>query len=549
MRRGTGSQPINVLLIEDNPDDAFLFRESLGRYNSTPFKIEHADRLSLGMERIGHDSFDVAVLDLSLPDSDGIDTLRQFLSIAPNRPTVVLTGLEDAETGARAIAAGAQDYLFKGRLDGDVLARTLLFAMERAELTDEIQGYLLEIQANEERLREIIRRTVDGIVVLDSHGLVRFANPAAEELLARSLDELDGEPLHLPRPYGAFEEVRLVSARDETRVVEIREVDITWERKPAFLISLRDVTQRVMAEQQLEQTRREQMELKDHFLSHVSHELGTPIAAVIDFVTILLDDLAGKLKQKQREFLEIALNNARQLEAMIGDLLEITRFRLGKLPVYPQPVALSPIIHGAVASLRGKAERAKARISAAVPGDLPEALADPDRVVQVLLNLLDNAVKFAPGGAVEVKASMAPDGENLQVEVSDTGCGMRAEEVDRAFDYLYQGETGQVGSRKGLGLGLHICKTLLARQHGKIWAESELGVGTTFTFSLPNFRHFGSGSGGSATLLDARQVPNGRKRSSAPGDEPAWRARRLLHRGLRRQGGPTGNDQPAEAAA
>jgi signal transduction histidine kinase len=159
MSRVSNGQPINVLLVEDDPDDVLLFRESLSRYNEAPFTIEHVDRLSSGLERIRRNGFDIAVLDLSLPDSEGMETLRRFLNGAPNRPTVVLTGLEDIDIGTKAIAAGAQDYLYKGRFDGDLLGRTLLYAMKRAELTDEaLRKINDELEARvEARTAELLR--------------------------------------------------------------------------------------------------------------------------------------------------------------------------------------------------------------------------------------------------------------------------------------------------------------------------------------------------------------------------------------------------------
>ena len=240
---------------------------------------------------------------------------------------------------------------------------------------------------------------------------------------------------------------------------------------------------------ELEQTRQQQLRLKDQFLSHVSHELRSPLTAIYQFVTILLDRLAGELNLEQHEYLEIILKNVNQLRTMIEDLLEISRVQVGKLSVEPQPISLVNLIEETLSSLRTAASAKSITLSAKFPSDLPSAYADPQRIRQILTNLIDNGIKFTPeNGMINVRVQVSNEEPYfLCVAVSDTGCGLSSEESKKIFERLYQSKSTFQYSRKGLGLGLYICKDLASSHGGRIWVESQLGHGSTFFFTLPIF--------------------------------------------------------------
>lgn len=249
-----------------------------------------------------------------------------------------------------------------------------------------------------------------------------------------------------------------------------------------------EVAQRRLALAELEQTRRQQLELRDQFLSHVSHELRLPLTAIYQFVTILLDELAGDLRAEQREYLEIVLRNANQLRAMIEDLLEVTRVQTGKLSIEAQPTSIGELIDETVRSLRTLAGVKGVVLSADVSAHLPPAYADPQRVRQILRNLVENGIKFTAHGTVTVRAHLSDaEQQSIHIAVADTGCGISPDECEKIFERLYQGKSTIQVSRKGLGLGLSICKELVSSHGGQIWVESQLGQGSTFFFTLPIF--------------------------------------------------------------
>jgi PAS domain S-box-containing protein len=250
-----------------------------------------------------------------------------------------------------------------------------------------------------------------------------------------------------------------------------------------------DVTERRNAAEALEQIRQHQLQFKDAFLSHVSHELRSPLTAIKQFTSILLGGLAGELNQEQREYQLIVLKNIRQLQSMIDDLLEVTRLETGKLTVEPESVSVANAVTDTFSTLLGTASAKGVTLSYDGLPDLPAAYADQTRFRQILIILLDNAIKFTPaGGAVTVQARLLQeDPRFLLLQVSDTGCGIDPETTERIFERLYQQSESIEASRKGLGLGLYICKELVTRQGGRIWAARQPQKGSIFSFTLPVF--------------------------------------------------------------
>ncbi|HEY6293755.1 MAG TPA: ATP-binding protein [Terriglobia bacterium] len=243
--------------------------------------------------------------------------------------------------------------------------------------------------------------------------------------------------------------------------------------------------QRLLRE--VEQQRRRQAELKDEFLSHVSHELRSPLTAIYQFTTLVLDGLAGDLNLQQREYLGIALRNVQQLRTMIEDILIVTRAEVGKLQIEPRALGLSELIHQTLDALRVQAAERNVALETQISPDLPSVYADPTRTRQVLSNLIENGIKYAGEGArISVKAGISgEEPQFVRVAVIDNGPGLSREQAACVFDRLYQAGDPASAGRKGLGLGLFISKQLVQAHGGRIGLESEPGRGCSFFFTLP----------------------------------------------------------------
>ena len=237
----------------------------------------------------------------------------------------------------------------------------------------------------------------------------------------------------------------------------------------------------------LEITRQEQLKFKDQFLSHVSHELRTPLTCIHQYVTLLLDGLAGPLAPEQADHLKTVLKSTHQLHAMIRDLLEATRAESGKLRIEPRCLDIGELVQQAAAMMRAAADKKRIGLQAVLDQTIPLVYADPDRTLEVLVNLVDNAIKFTPPkGTVIVKASMVDtDPSSVYLSVNDSGRGIPQEALPQVFDRLYQDPNAVDGNRTGLGLGLYIAKEIVTRHGGRMWVASQPECGSTFSFTLP----------------------------------------------------------------
>jgi two-component system, sensor histidine kinase and response regulator len=243
--------------------------------------------------------------------------------------------------------------------------------------------------------------------------------------------------------------------------------------------------QRRMLEQTNAELLRKNEEIRT-FYHLLSHELKTPLTAAREFVSILLDELAGPLRATQYEYLRIVKDSCDQMTLGLNDLLDVARLDTGKFRLALQSTPLDLVVKRAVTLMTPPAREAEISLHYGVAPDLPEVVLDVRRITQVLTNLLGNAIKFtSAGGKVWVDVTRAPDhADHLLVTVRDNGRGIAAEERPHIFERLYQVRSDESAFEGGLGLGLYICREVVKLHGGEIWVESTPGVGSTFSFTL-----------------------------------------------------------------
>jgi PAS domain S-box-containing protein len=249
-----------------------------------------------------------------------------------------------------------------------------------------------------------------------------------------------------------------------------------------------DVTERY----RLEETLREQNEklkeldrLKNGFISSVSHELRTPLASIMGYAEFLEDEISGSLNPDQTTFVGQITEGARRLQLLVDDLLDFARFDSGTFRIHPRDADLAEKVMEIVNSLQPLAHEAGLRLEARHPGTPLSLGFDPERIGQVLLNLLGNAIKFTPrGGAIEVRVSQEP-GE-VRIDVQDSGIGIADSDLPKLFQKFYQIDPSTTREKGGAGLGLSISKALIEAHGGRIGVNSQPGSGSTFWFTLPD---------------------------------------------------------------
>ena len=375
-----------------------------------------------------------------------------------------------------------------------------------------------ELAQQNELLRVTLRSIGDGVITTDANANVVWLNSVAERMTGWTSEEALGRPIAsvfnivnyvTRRPVenpiltciatgtaGKLAPDTILLSRDGARFgIDDSAAPIRGEQGELLgaVLVFHDVTEQRRLFYETTRMAKVELKLKDDFLSRVSHELRSPLTSIYSFTSIIADDLAGNTTSQQQEYLQIVLKNVDQLQSMIEDLLTVTQANEGKLSIDLKPIQIAESVTDALHTIHGPASSKQIALRSNCDNSLPLALADPTRLLQILIILLDNAVKFTPeGGLIGVKVSQA-DGGLLLVQVSDTGRGIPPEKRARVFEHLYQvpgsdqPDTSRSG-RNGLGLGLHIAHDLVVRQGGQIWITGEVGKGSTFSFTLPIHR-------------------------------------------------------------
>jgi len=398
--------------------------------------------------------------------------------------------LQSTLSGPLARLAARASGVAGGRLDeavedpgGASEVHTLAVAMEA--MRGRLVGLIRDLDRRNQETATILGNMLDGVMLARTDGTVLEANPAAEallRLLAGDTAGASGEALSerlpelTPAVLQSNEEVELQLVRGplgtRRRFVELRLRAV--EGSPDLrVVMLRDVT----AERELEQ-------MKSDFMSVVTHELKTPLTAIDGYAKLLMRGKAGALPERATGFVRTIHDQASVLKDMVQNMLDTSRLEAGNLPIHAEPNDLAEVLRTTTSTWRGSVEARGLRFES----DLAEAegvrvLVDPFRLQQVLGNLLSNALKFTPEGAIGIGAER--EGSRVRIWVRDTGRGIPPEAMARVFDKFFQVERGDTRVAGGAGLGLYICRALVEAQGGTIGVRSSPGEGSRFHLEFP----------------------------------------------------------------
>lgn len=488
-------EAFTALLVEDNAADARLFREVLRDVRRPAIELLHVARLEEALDCLKRGGIDVVLLDLSLPDAHGHETVVRATRAAPTMPIVVLTGLDDDELALEAVKAGAQDYLVKGQVDGPLLARAIRYAIERKRADEDRRRFAgeqaarREAQAAEVRWRfladvsDVLASSVDyratlrdaarllvtvlaercTIEVLEDQVLRCVASSCRSESgpLAGSAEEL----LQIPLVARGRELGRVTFARSASEppwTPEDRRVAADFARRAALAVDNARL-----------------YKAREDVLGVVSHDLRNPLN-VISLALGMLErpELPEPIVARQLAAVRRAVE---QMKTLVSDLLDATRLEADGLPMTRATLATAALLRDTCDALRTLAEQRGVTLRPAPADDLPPLLADRDRLLQVLCNLAGNAIKFSPPGGVVTVAADA-DRAGVRFEVRDQGPGIAPEDLPHVFDRFWQGGRDR---RHGAGLGLAIARRIVQGHGGTIGVDSRPGEGSTFHFTLP----------------------------------------------------------------
>jgi len=375
-------------------------------------------------------------------------------------------------------------------------------AVHSQELTQKYEKIIVEKAKNEEvawqkysktlvdkrQTEAVIRSIAEGLVVVDAHGKVILMNPAAEKLLGSKskdkagksiLENLKEEQLvsfSKPSVDGKGREIELASQQDETKKV-LRASSAVIEDENGQTVGMVSVLSDITKQKEIDQ-------LKSNFVANVSHELRTPLVAMQKSIALILEKTTGPLTSEQEQFLTITERNLKRLSFLINDLLDLSKLEAGKLELKREVISIEDVISDSVATLSTWAKTKSLTLEKKIEKGLPQVNIDPNRIIQVLNNLIGNAIKFSPGNSTITVGASLVQGE-MQVSVKDQGIGIAPENLNKVFDKFYQVGERVATDIGGTGIGLSISKEIVQLHAGKIWVESDKGQGAIFNFSLP----------------------------------------------------------------
>jgi len=342
---------------------------------------------------------------------------------------------------------------------------------------------------NEKKQTEaIVRSVAAGVVVVNNKGEVLLMNPAAEKLLDTSKEEKVGRPL----TEGASEEQLFSVAKttsldgetdievdsDEDTKKILRSSSAVIEDENGQTVGMVTVLNDVTKQKELDQ-------MKSQFLSNVTHELRNPIGAIKQSIAVILEGTTGSLTGPQRKFLSNAKRNLDRLSALVDDILDLSKLEAQKMEIKPVPTAIVTVVDEVCETLSAWVKNKEISLVKNIQEGLPDINMDPDRIIQVLINIISNAIKFTPkDGTITISAKLSDSGDRMEISVADTGAGIPEEDLLKIFGKFQQAKNQAAGEKSGTGLGLAIAQELVQLHGGAISVDSTEGEGTTFTFTL-----------------------------------------------------------------
>jgi signal transduction histidine kinase/ActR/RegA family two-component response regulator len=512
-----------ILLIEDDVIDQKAF-EWLIKEENLPYDYTIAGSASEAQSILDTEQFDVIVSDFNLGDGTALDIMNS----AKDVPTIIVTGAGNEEIAVKAIKLGAYDYLVKD-INRNYL-KILPITVENAIKRERLEAILGEKQKN---LEAIFDAVPVGMLLVDENMVANRVNDAVRQIFRKEYSQIINRPIctvlgcinsafngkdfcasperdiachtaylqeaNNPTCAECVFRESIVSALSTGQSIQKVEMQPTlrvgdeqitpWlcvSAEPVIIdgckhvvIAIDDITDRKNAEEKLKET----MEIKSQFISTVSHELRTPLGCMKEAIAIVSDGIAGQINDQQKKFLDIAKRNVDRLAVLVNDVLDFQRLEANKVRLNIQDNDITEVVGDAYQTMAPSAKQKAIDFSLELEERLPKARFDNAKIIQVLTNLISNAIKFTPGKG-KVSISVRQQAEELVMRISDTGMGIPKQALPKIFDHFYRVQ--RPGKEiQGTGLGLAIVNKIVMMHGGRIEVESEVDKGTTFFVFLP----------------------------------------------------------------
>jgi PAS domain S-box-containing protein len=470
-----------ILIVDD--DEALLeaLPEAL-RLRMNGIQIDTSESAFAALELLKETDYDAVVSDIKLPGMDGLALMTEIKELRPGTPTLLITGHGEHDLAVQALRGGAYDFVQKP-IDRDYFVASLERAIQMRRLDRRVEQQRIDLERHARVLQHVDR----GVFLVDDEGVIRYWNPAAQAVTGLDAESLVGHRADdvLPGWDAVGPEVPVatepgpgsIAAKTLPLEVDGRELWISIsgvEFEDGVVYAFRNLTE----ERALD-------ELKSDFIATVSHELRTPLAAIYGCARTLLRPDVDLAEPDQARLLEVIAQESERLTRIDADILLANQIDAGRLRLSDQEFDVAGLVRDLVdqveASLAGTEGIS---LELVAPETLAPVSGDEDKLRQVLLNLIDNAVKYSPdGGHIQIEVEQRDSG--LRIAVRDQGLGIPHGEEQRIFGKFYRVDPQQSRGVGGTGLGLYISRELVRRMEGRVSVASREGEGSTFVVDLP----------------------------------------------------------------
>lgn len=524
------------LVIDDDEVDRMLLRRVLSDADSSG-EIAEADCAEAAMEVLNGLVFDCIFMDYRLPKTDGLQLLKMVRSKGIKSPVVMMTGMGDERLAVELMQAGASDYLAKSRITVDTVSHALQ-NIRRLHHAEEARSLAEEALRENQRTLSTLMSNLPGMAYRsrpDKGRTIEFASEGCQNLTGFDSESYLSANIiytNIIHPedrervstviFNALEAgrrfqttYRIFSRQGSVKWVWEQGCGVYTHRGDLIAIEgfVTDISERIEIEEEIKKKNNELEQIMDNlegmvaertsdleraneklkrlnqikseFLSVVSHELRTPLTSIKSFAEILLDDIEKMDMETVRDYLGIIDAETDRLARLIANLLDLQKIDAGKMSWNDGLVDVAKLVEASVDVFRAVFQEKGIELHIKKMIDQTFCWLDPDKLQQVISNLLSNALKFTVEGGVVIKIDLDSDVGNVILSVEDTGVGIPEDELEKVFDRFYQVDDSQSRQFSGTGLGLGICKEIIEHYQGRIWAERGQERGTVMSISLP----------------------------------------------------------------
>jgi PAS domain S-box-containing protein len=500
-----------ILIVDDEADIALILKLQL---EDAGYKTVRARDGIEALEQIAKENFSLILLDIKMPRMDGMQVLDRVRKEFPDMGVVMMTAHGSETIAVEAMKKGAIDYISKP-FSTDDLIKKIERSIQNLRTRQENLRLSRELVAEQQKMGAILRGMADILIAVDRKGRIITANHQAEMLFGKEQEDLLGTPVEeLLQADITPEKLPCMLVLSTSAPALDVSYNIKWGKKIIPVLSsatpLLDHSQHLCGSLEIIRdisTLKALEQEREDFVSMLSHDLKTPITAIVGSLDLVRDGHLGPVNGDQREYLESAVESCTEMVEMIDTLLDIHKFEAGKMITVFKSEDPIQILQKVFSRFRTVANREDINLHTTIKEPLPHVQMDRSKVFRLLGNLISNALKFTPeGGEIEIGAMVVrlstdlrkriPEqlyppqelparGKFLQMFVRDTGSGIAGEDLLTIFDRFVQARIRRNRKSGGSGLGLAFCRKVMDVHHGYIWAESEEGKGSSFFLLMP----------------------------------------------------------------